>query len=286
MCEEVTGKGSGRGRAGTLPVMDEERVPAELARLWRLSTTSRLGRPAELDVERVVHAAVELADRDGLAGVTLPKIAEVLGVTAMSLYRHVGSKDELHVLMGDAAIGPVPDLDPDTAHWRAGVRQLAYDLHAVYTRHPWRVRLPLTRPPSGPNAVGWLDRFLAALRETGLDWGVKARLVVVVTGFVHSSAQMELEMREGRSGTGLGQAQVERDYGRTMGRLVDPDRFPEAARLFGSAAFESLTEPSAGDPADDDFAFGLEVILDGVASTIAATVATPTTDTTAGSAAE
>lgn len=90
----------------------DDKVPVGLARLWRLPTESRLGRPAELDVEQVVRAAVELADRDGLAGVTLAKVAKELGYTTMSLYRHVGSKEELLVLMGDAATGPARTFPP------------------------------------------------------------------------------------------------------------------------------------------------------------------------------
>ncbi|MEK8173536.1 TetR/AcrR family transcriptional regulator [Streptomyces sp. M19] len=76
--------------------------------------------PAALDTERVVRTGVELADRDGLGGATLPKIAKELGVSPMSLYRHVGSKDELLVLMRDVAIGPPPEATADAADWRAG----------------------------------------------------------------------------------------------------------------------------------------------------------------------
>ncbi|MFB4289794.1 TetR/AcrR family transcriptional regulator [Nonomuraea sp. ATR24] len=81
-------------------------VPPALRRLWRLPESSRLGRPAALDVDLVVAAAVEIADRDGLGGVTIPKVAKSLGFTGMSLYRYVGSKDELLTLMADAAAGP------------------------------------------------------------------------------------------------------------------------------------------------------------------------------------
>ena len=64
-----------------MTALADEDAPIELRRLWRVAVASRLGRPAELDVTRVVQAAVELADRDGLSGVTLPKVAKAVGFT-------------------------------------------------------------------------------------------------------------------------------------------------------------------------------------------------------------
>lgn len=245
----------------------DDKVPVGLARLWRLPTESRLGRPAELDVEQVVRAAVELADRDGLAGVTLAKVAKELGYTTMSLYRHVGSKEELLVLMGDAATGPAPDVPAGPAQWRAGLRQWAYGIRARHARHTWLPHVPISGPPSGPNAVSWMDACLCALRGTGLDWGQKVGIMTLLSGYVRSSSQLSLDMAEGRRGSGLDQPQVEQAYGRALAGLVDAERFPEAAALFASGLFEA---PPPSDPELADFEFGLDVILDGVAAAIRA----------------
>ena len=86
---------------------------------------SRRGRPAALDVDGVVKAAVALADRDGLAGVTLPRIAKALGCSAMALYRYVGSKEALWALMCDLAIGAPPPIRRVPGEWREGLRQWA-----------------------------------------------------------------------------------------------------------------------------------------------------------------
>ena len=89
----------------------EDDVPVELRRLWGLGAPQqRLGRPAELDLRRVVQTGIKLADRYGLRGASLPNIAKALGHTTMSLYRHVGSKDELLALMRDFAVGPPPEI--------------------------------------------------------------------------------------------------------------------------------------------------------------------------------
>lgn len=251
--------------------MAEEKVPAELSRLWRLPTGLRLGRPAALDVERVVRTAVDLADRDGLSGVTLPKVAQVLGFTKMSLYRHVGSKDELFELMADLATGAAPELDVDD-DWRAGVRQWALAQRAMYAQHPWHAQLPIAGPPQGPNAIGWMDAMLRVLRGTGLDWGAKVGILNLVGGYVRHASVLAQQFEQRQRETRRNQAQVERDYGRTLAKLVDPEHFPEAAELFASDVFESPSQQPAPDAVDHDFAFGLELILDGVAVAIDAAV--------------
>jgi AcrR family transcriptional regulator len=241
----------------------EDLTPAPLRRLWRISESFRLGRPAALDVDQVVSTAVELADRDGLAGVTLPKVAERLGVTGMSLYRYVGSKDELLTLMADAAIGMPPGID--ATGWREGLRAWAFAQRAVLRRRPWLARVPTSGPPSGPHQIAWMEAGLVVLSRTGLDWAHKLGVLSLLAGYVTHSVRQDGDLAEGRP-QGRGQADAERDYGRALARLVDPGRFPETARLFSSALFEAHP-PDTPDAtiADADFTLGLELILDGVA---------------------
>lgn len=243
--------------------MDETQVPDELARLWRITPESRLGRPARLDVGRVVDAAVELADREGLAAATLPKVAEALGVTKMSLYRYVGSKDELLVLMQDAAGGPVPSSLDGTGPWRERLRLWAAEQRAFFARHPWLASAPVSGPPRGPNMIAWFDAGLRTLRETRLEWGAKVGVVMLVGEYVRGNAQLAQGLEAGRE-TGQDQAAAEQAYGRAMASLISPERFPDAAALFASAAFEDTGE----DTAQTDFDFGLDLILDGVAAAI------------------
>jgi len=262
----------------------EDTVPAALRRLWRLAEPSRLGRPAALDVDRVVTAAVEAADRDGLDGVTLPKVAKSLGVTSMSLYRYVGSKDELLVLMGDHALGAPPRLDVDD--WREGLRAWAHAQRAVYRQRPWLTHLPVTGPPSGPHRIAWMEAALAILARTPLDWAHKIGALSLIGGYVVQAVRQAHELARGRA-EGQGQSEAERDYGRALAGLVDPERFPETARLFASALFEGQPADDAasadaanGDAAsadmvsadaangDADFAIGLDLILDGIAARI------------------
>ncbi|MEV5773980.1 TetR/AcrR family transcriptional regulator [Streptomyces antimycoticus] len=246
---------------------DQEEAPAELARLWRLPVSaSGLGRPAALDTERVVRTGVELADRDGLPGATLPKIAKELGVSPMSLYRHVGSKDELLVLMRDLALGAPPEVETAPDRWRAGLRQWTVAQRLVNHDRPWLPRLPIAGPPMGPHEIAWMEAGLSALSGTELDWAAKVGSLTLLSGYVRHASLLAQEHAQGRSETGLSQEETERAYGRTLARLITPDRFPQVALLFSSGLFEAAPDGAYDDPATDhDFVFGLERVLDGIA---------------------
>ncbi|MFF0496092.1 TetR/AcrR family transcriptional regulator [Nocardia aobensis] len=246
--------------------MTDREVPDHLARLWRLPVDAKLGRPAALDVDRVVATAVELADRDGLAAATLPKIAAALGVTPMSLYRHIGSKDELLGLMSDAGMGAPPELP--SASWRSMLRAWALAQLDVHRARPWLTQLPITGPPNGPNTVAWMDAGLRAVRETPLDWPAKVGAIMVVSGYVREAFVTARQLEHAMAAADLDPAGALHDYSRNLRALVDPERLPDMAALLASGLFDAI-EPAEADP-DSDFAFGLDLILDGVAATIAA----------------
>lgn len=241
-------------------------VPGPLARLWRLPVDNKLGRPAALDVERVVATAVELADRDGLAGATLPKIAAVLGVTPMSLYRHIGSKEELLGLMADAGLGAPPHFS--AGPWRSMVRDWARAQLQVHRARPWLTQLPITGPPSGPHNVAWMDAGLRALRETALDWPAKVGALMVVSGYVREAFVTARQLEQARAAVDLDPATALHDYSRHLRGLVDPEELPDMAALLASGLFDTI-EPTDADP-DLDFAFGLDLVLDGVATAVSA----------------
>ncbi|MGC4943557.1 TetR/AcrR family transcriptional regulator [Kribbella sp. DT2] len=241
--------------------MSADRHPADLARLWRTTGPSRLGRPAELDTERVVRTAVELADRDGLDAVALAKLATSLGVTTMALYRHIGSKDELLVLMQDLAIGlpPKPTADPDD--FRAGLRQWASAMRRMYAAHPWLADVTPASPPLGPYSVAWMNQGLALLRPTKLDWGEKLAVIGLLGGYVRQSAQLAV----GFAQAGVDTPEAEAQYGRSLAELIDPENYPEVAALVASGVFGTMPSSTGGDPAVvPEFLYSLDVILDGI----------------------
>jgi AcrR family transcriptional regulator len=254
------------------PRTKQEDVPVELRRLWGLGgSEQRLGRPAELNLRRVVQTGINLADRYGLRGASLPKIAKALGHTTMSLYRHVGSKDELLVLMRDSAIGAPPEIHARTNGWREPLRQWASEQRLLYRRRPWLARVPVSGPPSGPNQIAWMEAGLQILRGTGLDWAEKVGILTLVSMYVLQMTFLSQDLEHGRKSTGIDQVESEARYGRNLAKLIDPQRFPEMAQLFASGLFEPPPKRSKADATTDpDFTFGLERILDGAAVAIQA----------------
>lgn len=238
-----------------MPSDDQVEHPAELARLWRTAGPSRLGRRPELDTERVVRSAVRLADRDGPDAVALAKLADSLGVTTMALYRHIGSKDELLVLMRDLAVGEPPAID-DHGDFRLGLRQWATALRQVYADHPWLAASTPSAPPLGPHSVAWMNLALALLRPTTLGWAEKLAVVGLLGGYVDQAARLAISLAQSGAGTPAAEA----SYGRSLAQLIDPASYPAVAELISSGTLGAAT-PGNG---DDEFGFGLSIILRGI----------------------
>jgi AcrR family transcriptional regulator len=126
---------------------------------------------ADITRERIVRTAIEIADADGMAEVSMRRIAAEFGVATMSLYRHIASKDDLVLHMIDTALGE-QSAPAATAPegWRARLTELARMVWADFRRHPWLApALSITRPQLAPNALAITDRALNALEGTGLD---------------------------------------------------------------------------------------------------------------------
>jgi AcrR family transcriptional regulator len=158
--------------------------------------------------DAIVTAAVQLLDREGLAALSMRKLADELGAGAASLYWHVGSKDGLLDLVMDEVIGEAKVPDPDPAHWQDQLKQVARDQRAAILRHPWIVRVSIGRIPMGPHALRYSERILAILRAGGLPprQAVQGYLLLIATinGFtidetgVDDSASAQLTDRETR----------------------------------------------------------------------------------------
>src|SRR3954447_13522455 len=145
-----------------------------------------------LTVEKVTIAAVALADEQGLAAVSMAKVAERLGFTTMSLYRHVSGKDELVRRMLDEALGLCPEFEiPD---WRTGLETWSRELLAVIHRHPWGIDVPITGMLGTVAQLSWLNRGLECLADTPLDENRKAQMVLLVNGYVFWSARLAFQV--------------------------------------------------------------------------------------------
>ncbi|MFF8384802.1 TetR/AcrR family transcriptional regulator [Streptomyces kanasensis] len=225
---------------------------------WGLRERPSKGPRPGLSVHAIVDAAVAVAASEGLSAVSMGRVAKELGVSTMSLYRYVGAKDELYVLMQDAAVGAPPPPPPPGTGWREGLTRWAWAQRAVFRRNLWLLRVPISGPPATPNSVAWWEAGMEALAGTALDEGAKISVVLLVGGFVRSEAGMTADLGAAMAATGETPEQVMARYGRTLRRLADPERYPRVARALESGVLDQPDDP------DHEFRFGLERLLDGV----------------------
>jgi AcrR family transcriptional regulator len=236
-----------------------------LALLWRsaegVPAPSGRGPRQSLSVDRIVSAAVEIADADGLDGLTMRRVAEALGVAAMSLYTYVPGKAELLDLMLDSVLAGMPVIEPGGSGWRERVAAIAADNRAVYERHPWLVAVVTSRPALGPGAIGKYERELAALDGLGLDEVEMDASLSFVLGFVATYARGVADAQAVARDSEMSDEQWWAANAPILARVFDPAVYPTAARVGAAAgaAYEAAHSPAHA------YEFGLERVLDGLA---------------------
>ncbi|WP_412544474.1 TetR/AcrR family transcriptional regulator [Longispora sp. K20-0274] len=243
--------------------------------LWGVQDRPRRGPKPRLTVARITAAAIAIADAEGLDVLTMRKVGEALGVTAMSLYNYVPGKGELLDLMLDAVYAELTPggAAPDGADggWRARLERIARDNWALYLRHPWLLRVAASRPVLGPHTIAKYDHELRAVDGLGLTDIEMDLLVQLVNDYVHGSVRGAVEDAQALGSTGITDQEWWAAHGPLLERVFDAERFPVAGRV-GAAAGEEYQ--AAHDPARA-FEFGLRVLLDGVAATLPGTGAAP-----------
>lgn len=231
-----------------------------LALLWRTTErASRKGRP-ELSVERIAAAAVEVADTEGVAALSMRRVAERLGVGTMSLYTYVPGKGELIDVMLDTAFGEAARPAAEPGRWRAGLTEVARANWAMYRRHPWMLHVGINRPPLGPNVSAKYDAELRVIDGIGLTDVEMDSVLTLVLNHVQGAARLDTDAAQVQQRTGLTDQQWWNAHAPYLAMIGDPQRFPVAARV-GTAAG---AEHQAAYSGEHTFEFGLERILDGV----------------------
>ena len=234
----------------------EDALPRGVALTWGVAENPQRGPRRELSIERIVETAVEIADAEGLGAVSMSRVATALGFTTMSLYRYVTSKDDLLVLMGDAASEvPIP---PDTGgdDWRGGVSRWAVAARAAYRAHPWMVDLPINGAPMTPNTLLMADWMLRELAPLPLDDDEKMATLLLLSSYVRATAAIERDISALIS---AGTSADSRRQSEALATLVTPERFPSLSPLVAAGLYDR-----DDDNTFDDFAFGLGRILDGI----------------------
>lgn len=233
--------------------------------LWRdPAAAPRRGPQRALDVDSVVSAATEIADAEGLDAVTMRRVAEHLGVGAMTLYTYVPGKAELLDLMLDSAYVGMSRTDTTGRPWRVRVTAVADDNRALFARHPWAATVSTLRPPLGPGLMAKYEHELAALDGTGLDDVEMDDCLTLVLTFVQASARDAADARAARQQSAMDDQAWWAANAGLLERLLDPRTYPLASRV-GSAA--GAAHGSAHDP-EHAYRFGLERLLDGITALV------------------
>lgn len=225
--------------------------------LWGLAGPPTRGPKPGLSLREIVRAAIELVDREGLAALSMRRVAEQLGFTTMSLYRHVPGKDELIDVMYDTALGDPPAREPG-GEWRAELARWARAAFAGHHRHTWLIEVAVRRPPVGPQGLRWFDAALSAVEGLGLPPHEMIAVVMVLEHYVRGAVQVAFGMAE----TARRDAEWEPAYWQLLQRVVTPADYPALARIVASGALAGAAEKI------DDFEYGLQCVLDGVAARI------------------
>lgn len=208
-------------------------------------------RRAPLTRERVLASAVELADRGGTVALTMRRLGRELGVDPMALYRHIRNKDDL--LDGVLAV-VVGQMDPAHAGlpWKAALRELAMNARGVMLRHPWARGALEERGTSGQAMVGQVERVLAILLGAGFSLELAHHALHVLDSRIYGFSPALFD--DTRRPAPPPEASAE------LGRVI-AERYPNVARLAAAASHEGVLGAC-----DDDveFAFGLDLVLDGL----------------------
>jgi AcrR family transcriptional regulator len=206
-------------------------------------------RRAPLTKERVLDAAIELADRRGLGALTMRRLGAALGVEAMSLYKHVANKEALLAGMVDRVVGAIA-IPEEGSHWRSAMAQRAASARAVLARHAWVIGLLEAGATPGPHAMRYLDAIIGSLRAAGFSMEDAGRAFMLLDSYVYGHVIQESNLPFAPP------AEVAEAAG-TASDQAALTAFPHLAALYAHAR----SHPRS---LDDEFAFGLELVLDGL----------------------
>ncbi|MEU2559083.1 TetR/AcrR family transcriptional regulator [Streptomyces longispororuber] len=228
-------------------------ITRTLELLWGDGERPTRGPKPALTLERIVTAAVRLADAEGIAAVSMRRLSQELGTGTMSLYRYLPGKAELLDLMLDHVQTPADDDVTVADGWRAGVEAHARETLARYQAHPWLLHVNQSRPVLGPSTVGSLEKILARIKPTGLSDPELISVLIMVEGYVSGVARTYAHTVEAEK-SGLSEEAFWEKQGPLLERVMTSGRYPFVA---------GLSEEAFG-PDFDHFEFGLQRILDGL----------------------
>jgi AcrR family transcriptional regulator len=244
---------------------DRERRVADHVQRHRERGAQPPRRDRGLSRAEIVSTAIAVADAEGPEAISMRRIARELRAGPMSLYWHIGSKEELLDLMLEAleAETEVPEPSGD---WQADLAVFARNARASRLRHLWMMEFVGGRPPSGPNQARNLERLLALFDGFDLDARLATDILLTLGTYVSGAVLREAQEMRGerdqeRAEAGLTPEEIEAERDRYVSWFANSDRFPRIQRLMDAGV-----DPDAAETRDERFEFGLDCLLDGIAA--------------------
>ena len=227
--------------------------------LWGPRERPTRGPKPGLSIERIVSAAIAIADADGIDAVSMQRVASEVGFATMALYRYVPGKTELIGVMADTVLGEPPDYVDLPDEWRPRLERWARRMRAVFQEHAWALRISGPGRVLGPNELGWIESAVQVLASTGLTGAEQTDAVLAISGHVKNWVQYSAEQPSGQIGAG--------HYVSQLGELVvaHQDRYP--------ALMTAISAGAVGTSSGEGEEFGLRCVLDGIGVRIAERVA-------------
>ncbi|GHE38211.1 TetR/AcrR family transcriptional regulator [Streptomyces capitiformicae] len=250
------GKSSGNDAArGGTETSGGGDIGRTLELLWDTGRRPSRGPKPALTLDRIVEAAVRVADEEGLDAVSMRRVATELGTGTMSLYRYLPGKAELLDLMLDRVQRPSDDpADLGDGGWRSALEALGHATLALYRRHPWLLQVNQSRPILGPSALDGMEKMLARIKSMGLSDPELVSTLILVDNYVVGAARTQLYQAEVAGRTGLTDAEFWQAQLPTLEKVMASGRYP---------LLSGLSEDAFGQDFDH-FEFGLQRILDGL----------------------
>ncbi|HEX7263117.1 MAG TPA: TetR/AcrR family transcriptional regulator C-terminal domain-containing protein [Candidatus Dormibacteraeota bacterium] len=212
-------------------------------------TDSRPRTRAPLNRERVLRAALALADSGGIEELSMRKLGQELQVEAMSLYNHVANKDEILDGIVDLVFSEIA-LPSGTGDWKTSMRRRAISAHEALLRHPWAPSLMQSRTRPGPATMKHHDSVLGSLRKAGFTLVLAAHAVSVIDGYVYGFALQQINIPlQSREQVAVVGENILRQLG---------GAYPYLAEMITDHAMKP------GYDYAEEFEFGLDLILDGL----------------------
>lgn len=198
---------------------------------------------------RVLEAAVEIADRDGLGALTMRRLGEDLGFEAMAIYKHVAGKEEILEGMLEFVVGRI-EIPEEGADWKDAMRRRAISAREVLGRHSWAIGLLEAGTATSPTALRYINAILGNLLSAGFPMEYAAHAFWMLDCYVYGQVIQEVSLPFDSSDEPTERARSALDQGAI-------DDYPHLAAMYEHALTHSYSF-------DGEFEFGLDLILDGL----------------------